>query len=257
MQLRSWIAWVAGVTVLAWSTIAVVQAQMETSSDITVPSSFVDAATSAPAPAEPPPVSSVSAAQEPSVTLPAPAEPPPVSPVTADQVPSVTFPQSEITDAVPERFFDAATTTQDGNKLLIGLGTGFDAKTWTVNEFTASTAAFHHAAAMDTISFLIVAPKGYYIAKITYTQRGTHATSRTGRVAGGVHWVVDGVAADLGLFGTDPTLSGTVDLTGQNKVLVPVSITCGLFAFAPPLVGSASISIASAEVLVELLSLPQ
>jgi hypothetical protein len=140
----------------------------------------------------------------------------------------------------------------NGNKLLIDFSTGFDAETWTVNEFTASTAAFHHAAAMDTISFLIEAPPGYYIAKITYTQRGTHAVARTGRAAGGVHWVVDGVAAELGLFRTDPNLSGTIDLSGQNKILVPVSITCGLFAFAPPMLGSATISITSAEVLVEL-----
>jgi hypothetical protein len=174
------------------------------------------------------------------------------------QAQTVTF--SATTDAVPSRFFDAATTASDpdnGNKLLIGLSTGFDAATWTVNEFTASTAAFHHAFAMDTISFLIVAPKNFYIARITYTQRGTRAVSRIGRAAGGVHWVVDGVAADLGLFDTDPTLSGTFDLTGQNKTLVPVSITCGLFTFAPPLMGSATISITSAEVLVVLLPLPQ
>jgi hypothetical protein len=52
MQLRSWIAWVAGVTVLAWSIVAVVQAQTVTSSDIThaVPSSFFDAATTTPDP---------------------------------------------------------------------------------------------------------------------------------------------------------------------------------------------------------------
>jgi hypothetical protein len=216
----------------------VVQAQTVTSSDMTdaVPSSFVDAATAAPAPAEPPPVSPVSEVQEPLVTF------------------------SDITDAVPGRFFDAATTTPDpdnGNKLLIGLSTGFDARTWTVNDFTASTAAFHRAAAMDTISFLVEAPNGFYIARITYTQRGTRAISRTARAAGGAHWVVDGVPADLGLFNTDPTLSGTVDLTGQNKILVPVSITCGLFSFAPPVIGSATISITSAEVLVELLPLPQ
>jgi hypothetical protein len=196
MQLRSWITWVAGVTVLVWSTVVMVQAQ------------------------------------------------------------TVTF--SDITDAVSSRFFDATTTKpapDNGNKLLIGFSTGYEAKTWTVNEFTASTAAFYHAFAMDTIGFLIAAPKDFYIAKITYTQRGTRAISRTGRAAGGVHWVVDGVPADLGLFDTNPTLSGTVDLTGQNKILVPVSITCGLFTFAPPLVGSATISITSAEVLVELLPL--
>jgi hypothetical protein len=238
MQLRSWIAWVAGVTVLAWSTVAMVQAQTVTVSDITdaVPSSFSDAATSAPDPAGSTPLSPISAAQDPPVTF------------------------SDITDAVPSRFFDAATTAPDpdnGNKLLIGFNTGFDAETWTVNEFTASTAAFHHAAAMDTISFLIEAPNDFYIAKITYTQRGAHGISRIGRAAGGVHWVVDGVPADLGLFHTDPTLSGTVDLTGQNKIFVPVSITCGLFAFTPPLVASATISITSAEVLVELLPLRQ
>ena len=197
MQVRSWIAWVAGVTVLAWSTVVMVQAQ------------------------------------------------------------TVTF--SDITDAVPSRFFDAATTKpapDNGNKLLIGFSTGYDAKTWTVNEFTASTAAFYHAFAMDTISFLIEAPNNFYVATITYTQRGTRTISRTARAAGGVHWVVDGVPADLGLFDTNPTLSGTVDLTGQNKILVPVSITCGLFTFAPPLVGSATISITSAEVLVKLLPLP-
>jgi hypothetical protein len=199
-----------------------------------VPSSFVDAATSAPDPAGPPTLSSVSEAKAAQVKF------------------------SEITDAVPGRFFDAATTAPDpdnGNKLLIGLSTGFDAETWTVNEFTASTAAFHHASAMDTLSFHIEAPDKFYIASITYTQTGTHAIARIGRAAGGVHWVVDGIAADLGLFDTNPTLSGTVDLTGQNKIFVPVSITCGLFTFTPPLVASATISITSAEVLVKLLPL--
>jgi len=174
------------------------------------------------------------------------------------QAQTATF--SDITDAVPGRFFNAAATapaSDNGNKLLIGFNTGFDAKTWTVNEFTASTAAFHHAFAMDTISFLIEAPNDFYIARITYTQKGTRAVSRTSRAVGGVHWVVDGVAAELGLFTTDPSLAGTIDLTGQNKILVPVSITCGLFTFAPPMLGSATISITSAEVLVKLLPLRQ
>ena len=35
MQLRSWVAWVVVVTVLAWGSVAVVQAQTVTSSDIT------------------------------------------------------------------------------------------------------------------------------------------------------------------------------------------------------------------------------
>ena len=46
---------------------------------------------------------------------------------------------------------------------------------------------------------------------------------------------MDGVPADLGLFHPDPILSGTMAFTDQNKILVPVAITCGLFTFAPPL----------------------
>jgi len=212
MSSRSWVVWAAGVIVLVWSTMAVVQAQ--------------------------------------SVTVITDAAPPTVSSVCGGQGASVIF--CEITDAVPGRFFDAATTTQVGNKLRIGLSKGFDAATWTVKEFTASTAAFHHAFAMDTISFLVEAPKGFYIGKITYSQTGTSAVARTARAAGGVHWVVDGVAADLSLFDTTPTLSGTVDLYGQDKSSVPVSITCSLFTFAPPRLGAATISLTSAEVVVEL-----
>jgi hypothetical protein len=204
MQSRSWIAWVADATVLAWSTV-------------------------------------VAAVQEPLVTF------------------------SNIFDVVPGRFFDAnpkftKPDPDNGNKLLIGFSPGFDATTFTVNEFTASTAAFYHAFAMDTISFLIEAPKDYYIARIIYTQTGTYTVSRTARAAVGVHWVVDGLPADLGrdektnfgLINTDPNLSSMIDLTGQNKSRVQVSITCSLFAFAPPMVTSATISIRSAEVLVEL-----
>src|SRR5262249_49540891 len=142
MQLRSWIAWVTGVAVLAWSTVAVVQAQTVTSSDITdaVPSSSFDTVTSAPTPTEPPALNPVPAAQEPLVTLPDPAGLPTLPPVPVAQEPLATF--SDIADAVPSRFFDAEATTPDpvnGNKLLIGFSTGFDAATWTVNEFTAST----------------------------------------------------------------------------------------------------------------------
>ena len=37
---------------------------------------------------------------------------------------------------------------------------------------------------MDTIRFRVKAPVGYYIAKITYTQRGVASVIRTGKVAG-------------------------------------------------------------------------
>jgi hypothetical protein len=198
MQLRSWIAWVAGITVLAWSTVAVVQAQ------------------------------------------------------------TVTF--LDITDAVPGKYFDAATTAPDPlnpNRLIFGFHTGLDVQTWISRTFTASTAAFYRASAMDTIRFLVAAPPGYYIAAISYTQRGIGTMARTSKATGGATWVVDDIAEDLGLFGANPALSHTLNLKDQHRTLVPVSITCGLFAFAPPLPGFATISITSAEVLVELLPLPQ
>ena len=105
---------------------------------------------------------------------------------------------------------------------------------------------------MDTISFLITAPAGYYIAKISYTQSGTGRTAGTGEAVGGANLVVDGAAVDLGLFNENPTLSHTIDLTDQNNTILPVSITIGLHVFATPQLGSATIAITSAEVLVEL-----
>jgi hypothetical protein len=64
------------------------------------------------------------------------------------------------------------------------------------------------------------------------------------------------MAMDLGRFHTNPTVSGTVDFTGQNKIMVPVSITIGVFTFATPQLGAATIAVTSAEVLVELEPLP-
>jgi hypothetical protein len=167
---------------------------------------------------------------------------------------SVTF--SDINDAVPSRFYDAAASAADPadpNRLIIRFNSGLDPSNWKSNEFKASTAAFSHTAAMDTITFRIHAPEGFYISKVTYTQRGTGSVVRTAKAAGGAAWVVDDASADLGQFGSNATLTATADLTGQNKTFVPVSITSSLFAFAPPSLGSATVAITYAEVFVELL----
>jgi hypothetical protein len=177
---------------------------------------------------------------------------------TAAQAQSVTF--ADINDAVPSRFFDAAASSvdpADPNKLVIGFNSGFDSATWKATEFRASTASFSHASAMDTISFNVAAPAGFYISKITYAQRGTGSVVRTGKASGGAQWVVAGLAAPLGMFGTNPTLSATADLTGLNATSVPVSITTGLFVFATPSLGSASVEVTSADVVVEILPLAQ
>jgi hypothetical protein len=172
-------------------------------------------------------------------------------------IPAVAF--VDVTDAVAGRFFDATTTAANGadpNRLIIGFNTGRDPATWRANDFRASTAAFSHLSAMDTISFRVVPPDGYYVSKITYTQHGTGSALRTGIARGGSNWVVGDYAADLGTYATNPNLSGVIDLTGLHLAFVPVSITTGLNAFTPPLVGSASLSITAAEVVVEVKALP-
>jgi hypothetical protein len=164
----------------------------------------------------------------------------------------------DINDAVPSRFFDAEATAphpDDPNRLVIAFHSGIDWATWKRTEFRASTAAFSHTNAMDTISFRVVAPDGFYIAKITYTQAGTGSIIRTGKAAGSAQWVVGAYAAPLGLFGTNPTLTGEADLTGLAMRSIPVSITNGLFAFATPALGSSSLEVTSAEVQVYLLPL--
>ena len=176
----------------------------------------------------------------------------------AQTTPAVSF--VDITDAVGGRFFDATTTAAnpaDPNKLIIGFNTGRDPATWKANDFRASTAAFSHASAMDTISFRIVPPEGYYVSRVTYNQQGGGSVVRTGVVRGGSNWVVGDYAADLGVFGTNPDLSETVDLTGLYLSFVPVSITTGVHSFATPLAGSATLSITGANVVVMVDELPK
>lgn len=174
--------------------------------------------------------------------------------VSTARAQTVTF--SDISDAVPGRFFDAATTAPhelDANTLVIGFNSGLDFRTWKFNDFRASTLAFSHTIAMDTISFTVEAPEGYYISGITYSQRGMGYVLRTGRAAGTANWVVADYAADLGVFGSNPTVTGTMDLTGLNMTRVPVSISASLFGFSTPALGAASVSVTSADVRVDLL----
>jgi hypothetical protein len=162
---------------------------------------------------------------------------------------------ADIDDAVPNMYFNAETTAPDPanpERLVIGFNSGINSQTWVNQAFVASTEAFYRRTAMDTLSFTIQAPAGQYISRVTYRQSGTGSVARTGSTAGGTHWVVDGEAASLGTFATNPTLTGTIDLTGQNKTSVPVSITTALFAWSPPLVGSATVKLSAAEVQVEL-----
>jgi outer membrane biosynthesis protein TonB len=214
-------------------------------------------------PAEPAPA----AAQEPAaapapepvaevVEEPVKAEEPPAEP---EETPASEEPANvkfvDINDAVPTRFFDAAATAADPadpNRLIIALHTDSDWATFKGNNFRASTAAFSHLAAMDTLSFRIEAPKGQRIAKVTYTQRGNGSVIRVAKAAGATHWVVGDYAAQLGVFGPNPSVVGVADLSENPLGSVDVSITTGLFAFAAATSGSASIEVTNADVVVEL-----
>jgi hypothetical protein len=152
-----------------------------------------------------------------------------------------------IHDAVPSKFFNAATTAADPsnpNKLIIGFNAGLDPTTFTTTQFVVSST---RRVAMDTISFTVTAPVGFYVSRITFTQRGSGWTCRTCSSAGAATWVVAGHPASLGVFTNNPGLSGTADLTALKLVTVPVSITDSLFAT------TGSVTITGADVLVHLL----
>jgi hypothetical protein len=169
------------------------------------------------------------------------------------QAQTVTF--SRIDDAVGSRWIDPATTRPDSidrNKLIVGFNRGLDSTTFKYREFRASTAAFNYTAAMDTISVRVTAPAGYYIAKVTYSQRGTGSVTGTGRAQGGATWIVADVAGSLGTFSTNPTLTRTIDLTGRRLTVIPVSITNSLNVFSTSSLGSATVSITGADIRVQL-----
>jgi len=152
-----------------------------------------------------------------------------------------------ILDAVPAKFFNAATTTADPsnpNKLIIGFNTGFDPTAFTTAQFVASST---RRVAMDTISFTVNAPVGFYVSRITFTQRGTGWTCRTCSSGGAATWIVAGHPASLGVFTNNPALSGTADVAALKLVTVPVSITDSLFAT------TGSVSITGADVVVTLI----
>jgi hypothetical protein len=168
--------------------------------------------------------------------------------------PKVSF--TLIDDAVASRFFNPATTraaAADPNQLIIGFNTGLDTSTLKYRDFRASTAAYSYTAAMDTIGVKITAPANHYITKITYNQRGSGSMLRTGKASGGSTWTVGDVSSSLGTFTTNPTiLNKTIDLTGQRRTIVHVSVTTSLYAFATPQLGSAMVQLTGADLKVDL-----
>jgi len=165
---------------------------------------------------------------------------------------------SGVTDAVSGRFFNPATTAVDPtnpNRLLIGLHTGMDWTVWKNTDFRASSGTYSYSTAMDTINLSIRAPYGFYISKVTYNQQGTGSVARIGFAGGAGNWVVAGVPRNLGTFGTNPTLSRTVDLGARRLTSLTMSVTINLSACATQTSGSATLALTGADVTVELLPL--
>src|SRR5882762_11824120 len=156
---------------------------------------------------------------------------------------------SQLRDAAPGKFFDAATSAPsaaNANQLTIGLNTGSDPLTFVSNEFRATTQAFGNRMADDTISFVVTAPAGFYVASLTYTQQGTSNTGRTAVQSGNTQWTVGGFPAVIAEY-NNPIVTGVVDLTALQPASVPVSITVSLFA-GP----TGDIAITSASVVADI-----
>ena len=159
-----------------------------------------------------------------------------------------------VRDAVPMKFFDSATTSPspaNPNDLRIGFNSGFDPTTFTTNDFKASAASFSNRFASDTIAVWVIAPEGFYVSKLTYTQKGSASTQRTAVQRGSTQWVILGFPANVGDFSSTPDLTSTVNLTGLFLRVVPVSVTVSLFA-GP----GGSVAITDAHVVAELAPLP-
>src|SRR5216117_223310 len=110
-------------------------------------------------------------------------------PAASAHAQTVTF--TDINDAVPGKFFDAASSVPDAsdpNTLVIGLNTGLDGTIWKHRDFKASLLPFSYPSATDTISFVIHAPDGYYVATVTYQENLVLGNSRFGAPSPRHNW---------------------------------------------------------------------
>jgi hypothetical protein len=157
----------------------------------------------------------------------------------------VTF--TEIRDAVPDKFFDPVNTrSETPNTLNIAFDVIHGFKASTVRPILSPDPAADRA--MDTISFNVNAPEGYYVSSIAYHQRGENTIIEIGRASGASSWVIDGQPNHIAFFRTDPRVDGTVTFTDSRLRVVPVSITTGIFVFEVS--GAATVELTSATVVV-------
>jgi hypothetical protein len=170
------------------------------------------------------------------------------------------------TDALAGRCYDSAGTAPSGqvltNQLNIAINSGVDPATFQNRACVASTLSGNPRLTMDTISFYVQAPAGFYISSLTFTQCGKNTGSSGGAGFRGATWVVDDSAMTVpNLAGGCPAESAdrwesSLNLTGLGKTIVPVSITTYLAAFDGNLGGIGTASATSPVVQVGLTPLP-
>lgn len=165
------------------------------------------------------------------------------------QAATVTF--TNINDPTPGANFDSATSLAAGNTLNIGL----------LNFAASAPGLFGSVAvATDTINFLITAPTGFKVTKVTYNESGTFTNGANATTVDTGSWSVNGVGGVLGTevhtagaTGTSGTWSlGT--FTNPNSSTALVTITNTLVAIAGPT--NANIAKTLASVSVDLAPVP-
>ncbi len=146
-------------------------------------------------------------------------------------------------------YFDIATTTISGNTITLG-----------INNFTADGALPTSLSALDTFSFLVTAPTGFMITKVTYTESGT------GQTTGGVALATGSITADgtpknflTQLFTPNTGLSnwsigGAVDIADKDSIAV--SIVNSLFAVSFDPTQVSTISKTGASISIEVAPIP-
>jgi hypothetical protein len=158
-----------------------------------------------------------------------------------------------VNDTVVGFYLNSATTAPDPaspNTLVFGLHSGFSG--FASTEFRASATSGATGFAMDTITFQITAPAGYYIERVTYNQTVSASTSGAGSSTNArTDLSVGGIAVTATQGSGLPTSSKIVDLAALRLSRTQMTVVPTLTARAG-LRGSAGISLTYAAVSVTL-----
>jgi hypothetical protein len=140
----------------------------------------------------------------------------------------------------------------------IGIESGYSSTTWQNKACVAATTAFHARSVSDTFTVTVTAPPGQQITRVHYVQSGARYLERSlyWQASGTGQLTANGVSVPFSF--TLPTLTKTIDLTGQNVESTTISVSIAMSAGRssnyprvtdPP--GSATIIVASAVISVE------